>query len=366
VVHEPKGHLGDLGREFFNFYAVELVHVHADQAVHVHALLACVAAEFMAGAQHGQFQQTQLAVCQHQKVAAATGGVKKAQVAQLLVKLKQAVAVAFDLAKLSPQRIQKQWLDELLDVFFRCVVRAQVAAGIGVHDALEQAAEDGGADGRPVERAGIQQGFAHGGVEVGQGQVFFKQFAVDVREGGQLCVQVRAASAGGVAGAARTIRCVEHLKHLGQACTQVGAIGFGAFFDEGAECLGGLEDAGVVGKQAKQQAYQQHFEGVAFVSAGLQCIVQLAHAVSGFDVDGVLRLYGLYLVPGHEAKELDVFVQVFEGEFERFTGLRGSGQAVHTKALEVAHDDELGQVTLGQAWEVAQGLVKRGIQVFAS
>ena len=92
VVHQPQGHLGNLGWEFFNFYAVELVHVHANQAVHVHAALAGVAAEFVAGAQHGQLQQAQFAVGNDQKFPPRRRGQKR-EVAQLLVKLKQAVAV---------------------------------------------------------------------------------------------------------------------------------------------------------------------------------------------------------------------------------------------------------------------------------
>ena len=91
-------------------------------------------------------------------------------------------------------------------------MRAQVAAGFVVHDALEQAAKDGRADGRPVERSGVQQGFAHGGAEVGHGQGFFKQTAVDVRELAQLFVDGFAALA--------LVR-VEHLKQLPQARPEV-------------------------------------------------------------------------------------------------------------------------------------------------
>jgi hypothetical protein len=40
VVHQPQRHLGDLGREFLDLDAVELVHVQADQLVHVQHLLA--------------------------------------------------------------------------------------------------------------------------------------------------------------------------------------------------------------------------------------------------------------------------------------------------------------------------------------
>ena len=84
--------------------------------------------------------------------------------------------------------------------------------GLFVHDALKQAAKNGRADGRPVEPAGVQQGFAHGGAEVGHGQGFFKQAAVDVRELAQLFVGVFVALA--------FVR-VEHLKQLPQARAEV-------------------------------------------------------------------------------------------------------------------------------------------------
>jgi hypothetical protein len=111
----------------------------------------------VAGAQHVQLQQAQLAVADHQEIAAAAGRVEKREGAQLLVELEQPVAVAFDLLELGAQLIQKQRLDQLEDVLLAGVVRAQVAARLLVHDALEQAAEDGRADGRPVQRAGVEQ-----------------------------------------------------------------------------------------------------------------------------------------------------------------------------------------------------------------
>jgi hypothetical protein len=79
------------------------------------------------------------------------------------------------------------------------------------------------------------------------------------------------------------------------------------------------------------------------------------------DVDGVLCTDCLGFVASQKAKQSDVFVQVFQRKFHRFA----SGQAVHAHAGKVAHHDELGQVALGQTREVAQGLVKRSVQVFA-
>lgn len=52
VVGEPEGDLGDLGGEFFDFDAGELVHVHRHQGVDVEQALAVV----VGGAQHVQFE----------------------------------------------------------------------------------------------------------------------------------------------------------------------------------------------------------------------------------------------------------------------------------------------------------------------
>ena len=78
--------------------------------------------------------------------------------------------------------IQEQRPDQLQDVLFTGVVRAQVAARLGVHHRLEHGAEDGQADAAPVQRAGVQQQLAHGGVEGGQGSASSEQATVDVGE----------------------------------------------------------------------------------------------------------------------------------------------------------------------------------------
>jgi hypothetical protein len=48
-----------------------------------------VGAQFVVGPQHFQLQLAQFAVADHQEVAAPAGGVKKRQLPQLFVKLKQ-------------------------------------------------------------------------------------------------------------------------------------------------------------------------------------------------------------------------------------------------------------------------------------
>ena len=81
VVHQPQGHLGNLCRKLFDLYAKELVHVHANQAVHVHRQLAFVGAQFVAGPQHFELQLAQFAVADDQEISAATGWVKKRELA---------------------------------------------------------------------------------------------------------------------------------------------------------------------------------------------------------------------------------------------------------------------------------------------
>ncbi len=240
-------------------------------------------------------------------------------------------------------------------------MRAQVAPRLRVHDALEQAAENGRADAGPVERAGVEQRLARGGVEVGDGQRLFEQPAVDVGEGGQLLVEVRRAPLG---------RGVEHLEQLREQRAGVAPVGRGALFDEGAKALRG-EDGGVVGKQAEQQAHEQHFERVpgAFgraaklpVAAGLERVVQAAHALGGLDVDGVLRADFLRLVAGDEAEPAHVLVQIGQ----RKADFAARVQVDHAKARKVAHHQRVRQVALGNAGEVAHGLVERGLERFAT
>src|SRR3546814_10815996 len=80
------------------------------------------------------------------------------------------------------QVVEEQRADQLEDVLFAGVVRAQVAAGFGVHHRLEHRAEDGRADAAPVQGAGFQQQVAHLRVERGQRQGFLEQLAVERSE----------------------------------------------------------------------------------------------------------------------------------------------------------------------------------------
>ena len=142
---------------------------------------------------------------------------------------------------------------------------------------------------------------------------------------------------------------------------EVGAVGRGAFLDEVAKALG-REDGGVVGEQAEQQAHQQHFERVAGVAALAQRVVQAAHALGGPDVDRILRLDFLRLVAGDEAEPAHMLVQVLERERD----VAARVEVDHAETREIAHHQGVGQIALGDAGKVAQGLLVGGLQRLAA
>ena len=82
-------------------------------------------------------------------------------------------------------------------------MRAEVAPRGGVHDGLEQAAENRGADAAPVERAGGDQCVPHRAVKTGGRELFGKEFAIDIRECGEVFVEIFEPF---------ILRCVEHIK----------------------------------------------------------------------------------------------------------------------------------------------------------
>jgi len=158
------------------------------------------------------------------------------------------------------------------------------------------------------------------------------------------------------------LRRVEGLEQAGELRAEVGAVFGGAFFYPGTEGVGGLENAGVFGKEAEQEAHEQQFERVAGVVGFLERVVQLAHALGGFDVDGVLRGDGLRAVTGDEGEIFDVLVQVGEREFV----LRAGFEVVEAEAGEVGDQHESGQVAFLDAGEVIEGLGVGAVEIFAA
>ena len=258
VVHQPEGHLGDAGGPFGNLDAVELVHVHLRELVHVQRQLALGAVEDL---QDFQFQQAQLAIGDDEEVAAAAGGVEEAQAGEALVEAAQLGLVLADALELGAQVVQEQGAGDLEDVALGGVVAADLAALARLHDGLEERAEDGGRDGRPVEPGAGQQRVAHVTVEVGDVQVVLaEQLAVDVGEGRQRLVQVLLPL---------VFRRVEHAEEVGQVQAQVGAVLGGAVFEVELEGFT-LEEAGVFRKEAEEHAHEEPFELVPACSLRLQ------------------------------------------------------------------------------------------------
>ena len=92
--------------------------------------------------------------------------------------------------ELSPQFVHEERPDDLLNVLFAGVVRAQVPARVGVHDPLKQRAKNSWADAAPIQFAASQQDFPHAPVKTRLLQVFCEQPSIDIGERGDLLVQV--------------------------------------------------------------------------------------------------------------------------------------------------------------------------------
>ena len=286
VVHEPHGHFGNAGGKFFHLDAVGLVYLHAGVEGQVDGL----AAGALAGKEALEnflLQQAQFAVGYHQEVAAAAARVQKAQLLQAQVQGVEAGAALAGGGQLLAQLIEKQALNHLQDIGLRGVVRPQVAPLHGVGHALKQRAEDGRRNPRPVEVRAPNELLAQGRVEARKREELREQAAVHVGQLGEGGGQVALAGGGGL---------VEHRKPFGQAGAHVGAIGPGLGFEEFLKSVF-LEDVGILGKQAEEDAYQQHLQLVAVVAAVQQGIVQGPHQLGRPDVGRVFGPVLALLVP---------------------------------------------------------------------
>src|SRR5450830_157278 len=352
VVGEPHGNLRHLGREFFVFDAVKLVHIDLEKVKH----MADAAAKVASRAHHVELQLAQFAVSHHQKVAAAAGRVKKGEGLQLFVKLKQAGCIAFDLFKIKAQLVQKQRLYQLEDVGLAGVVRAQFAAALGgvqLDHALEHGAKDGGRDVAPVALAQGDELAAHGGGERRRVNAFFKQTAIDVGEQGKLFGQ-RAL-------ALRRVFVERHEQGV-EHRADVGAVLMGVEVNQVVETVFGLKDAGVIGKQAKQQPHQEHLQMVTAVAVLFQGVVQLTQRVHRHPVDGFFDPDALLAVTGDEIEKPQIFVQL---------GQRKAVNEVFVKVMqlkvpEVAQQDVARLFVGFEAGEIVLGLIEGFDQILAA
>ena len=231
-----------------------------------------------------------------------------------------------DRVEFRAEGVEEERADELEDVRFVRVVGAEVVARLFVHHALEHRAEDGGGDFRPVERAAVEERPAHFGGERGHRQRLGEQSAVDVGKRRQRLVED---------GEPPFRRRVERLEEGGELLCEVTAVSGGALGNEPRELVG-LEDAGVLGEEAEEEADEVDFERVPRVADGLHRVVESGHLLGGPAVHGVLFADFTAVVSDHVAEERHVLAQVLEGELGQRAVVR---EVVEADACEVAHDD---------------------------
>ena len=145
---------------------------------------------------------------------------------------------------------------------------------------------------------------------------------------------------------------VQHLKELAQPQSRVAAVGVGSLGDECGKDISGIEDAGIVGKQAEHQADEKALQIVPLIAGFLQGIVQLAHYLRGFDVDRILIAES----PLPDAKNESEILHVLGKLPQSKTNAGAFFQIVQLERLEIAYQDISGKLMLLKAGKVVQGL----------
>ena len=255
------------------------------------------------------------------------------------------------------QRVQKQRVYYLVDVFNTGVVHAAAAARCGVQGAFEHGAKDCGADFAPVKVfAGLQQKQLLDLVrKLGDFYVLVgKQAAVDVGEGSQLVVQVGVALGG---------RFVQHLKKVNQRAAQI---------------LGGIrlqiivkhvlapKDPRVLGIKAEHQPHAQHIQALQAARVGgilvlrQQRVVQPAH--DGAGRYGNLHLLLDVLVFAVHQKLQAVIIPFQILKINNLWLAKGLFHIINIKLRKVARHNPARTLRIGQLGRIALGLLEGGQQ----
>ncbi len=347
VVRHPQGRLGDARREGADFDAVELVDGDPGEPRDIDLALPCGGGIGAQLADHVDFEQAQLAVGDDEEVAAAAGGVEEGHLAELLAEGAEGVAARVALALADTpeggaQGVQEQGRDDLEDVLLGGVVGTLGAAPVAVHDRLEEGAEDRARDAGPVEVAGLDQEAPGGGGEPRRLELVAEQLAVDKGEAGEVLVETPAAEVG---------RRVEDMEQVAQLRAEVPAVLAGARFDVLEEAVAGLENAGVVGKQAEHEPHEPLLEA-GHGPAGLGEFV-LPDELGRLDVDRILVAAGPLARADDEPAILDMGGKVLQCEGGRFVLVK----VVELEGAEVAQQQVARQLGVPQAGEVIQGLL---------
>lgn len=263
--------------------------------------------------------------------------------------------------------VEEERADDLHDVAFAGVVRALLAAFFVIHDALEEGTKDRGRDARPGEIAAAEQRRAHGLVEDRCVQAIRKQPAVDIGERREIFVQSSGAFLG---------RTVEDFEKIIELLAKVAAIFARVHTDVLREGVG-LEYAGILGKEAEQDADEQPFELFARETAGPQIVMQLAHARIGFGIGGIFRVGANMRLPEHEGEIADMPREIGQRKavgcdgppFEKWQVLFRRLGIVEHKPREVRNEDEARDgvkfAFAGQVLNIGEGLNLGGFEAFS-
>ena len=343
---DPQRRLGDGHGEVVDLDAVELADAHLDVGQqHPFA--------FVVGDEAAEQVVLDLAQAQEgfrEEVPAAGGGVEEAQRGEFVLELGERRAAVFaqlDLAEFcvfALEFVEEQRGDDLVDVLDAGVVHPAGAARFGVQGALEDGAEDGGADLAPVELVAAVVEDEADDLLVERRHFLrpavAEQAAVDVGKCGR---------GGFVKGIAFRFRRVKHGEQLDEGVADVGGLESGEVVV--AYALG-AEHAGVLGVEAEDEAHTELVEvgadlGGQFlgIAAGkdvgvllFEGVVEFADEFAGLDGKFQLFFQVRFLAAlGDEREAVIILFQIGQSDLRRF-GERAL-HVVDQEGLKVAGDD---------------------------
>ena len=137
---------------------------------------------------------------------------------------------------------------------------------------------------------------------------------------------------------------VEPVEEFVQARAKVGAVLAGLRADEAGEDFRLGEDEGVFREEAEEDAHEQAFEVMRGEAAGLERVVQLAHAGVRFLVGRVLGVQPYPRLPEHESKLPDVLRKLGKREVMRLVSLPGEERETAQLVRLQIVQDEAGEV----------------------
>jgi len=165
------------------------------------------------------------------------------------------------------QFVQEKRAKRLEDVCLARIVLAELAAGLGGLDGLEERSEDGGADARPVEGARAHELLAHCRGETRDAEGLREDSAVDVGETRDQLVEGRLTP---------LHWCVQGLIEECELSAEVAAVLTGPGIQELREQVA-FPQAGVVTVETKEGADEEDGRIVIAVARPIQGLVEVGH-----------------------------------------------------------------------------------------